>query len=286
MIYLLLSIFFSAFTVSFFKIFEIKKVHTFQAIIVNYLTCSIIGSFFAETKLWQAGLWQADWLLYAAILGCLFIAIFYSIALTAQKISVSTSMVAAKLSVVVPVLMAFFLYHETLNGLKIFGILVSLIAVFFISRKSKSDPAELAHFWYLPLLVFMGSGAIDTLLNFVEEKFIPPFTADDIVTTAFFSAFVLGTTVLVIDSLKNRNPFFAKSVLWGILLGIPNYFSMYFLVKTLGAFPATFIFPINNIGIVAATTAIAVLAFKEKLNQKNTIGILLAIAAIVLIAFS
>ena len=159
MIYLLLSIFFSAFTVSFFKIFEIKKVHTFQAIIVNYLTCSIIGSFFAETKLWQAGLWQADWLLYAAILGCLFIAIFYCIALTAQKISVSTSMVAAKLSVVVPVLMAFFLYHETLNGLKIFGILVSLMAVFFISRKSKSDPAELAHFWYLPLLVFMGSGA-------------------------------------------------------------------------------------------------------------------------------
>jgi uncharacterized membrane protein len=77
-----------------------------------------------------------------------------------------------------------------------------------------------------------------------------------------------------------------KAILWGVLLGIPNYFSMYFLVKTLGVFPASYIFPINNIGIVALSTIIALLAFKEQLNKKNILGLGLAIIAILLISFS
>jgi drug/metabolite transporter (DMT)-like permease len=282
MIFLLLSILFSSITVSFFKVFELKKVDTFQAIIVNYFTCSIIGSFFADNLLWSKAVWNSEWIYFAILLGLLFIGIFYCIALTAQKISVSASMVAAKLSVVVPVLMAWLLYKESLNALKIIGIVVSLIAVFFISRKEQADGKSIGHLWFLPILVFLGSGSIDTLLNYIEEHFIPPFSADDIVTAAFFFAFVFGILLLFVLNLKlNR-----KTILWGFLLGIPNYFSMYFLVKTLGAFPASFIFPINNIGIVALLTLIALLAFKEHLNKQNIFGLSLAIIAILLISFS
>ena len=77
-----------------------------------------------------------------------------------------------------------------------------------------------------------------------------------------------------------------KNVYWGILLGIPNYFSMLFLVKTLSYFPtaSATIFPINNIGIVAVSTMVSVWFFKEKLNSKNIIGLLLSLTAIALIA--
>jgi hypothetical protein len=104
MIFLLLSIVFSTLTVSFFKLFERKGVHTFHAIVVNYLTCGIIGSFFVKNPFYTSAFWTSPWLIYTLILGFLFISIFYLIALTAQKISVSASMVAAKLSVVIPVL--------------------------------------------------------------------------------------------------------------------------------------------------------------------------------------
>jgi drug/metabolite transporter (DMT)-like permease len=282
MIFLILSILFSSITVSFFKVFELKKVDTFQAIIVNYFTCSIIGSFFADNLLWSKAVWNSEWIYFAILLGLLFIGIFYCIALTAQKISVSASMVAAKLSVVVPVLMAWMLYNETLNAPKMVGISISLIAVYFISNKKDGGSAKLAHLWFLPVLVFLGSGSIDTLLNYLEEHFIPPFSADDIVTSAFFFAFVAGMILLLVLNLKlNR-----KAILWGFFLGIPNYFSMYFLVKTLGAFPASYIFPINNIGIVALSTLIALLAFKEHLNKQNIFGLSLAIIAILLISFS
>jgi drug/metabolite transporter (DMT)-like permease len=282
MIFLLLSVVFSSVTVSFFKVFEMKKVDTFQAIIVNYFTCTIIGSFYAENALWTRAVWNSEWIYLALVLGLLFIVIFYCIALTAQKISISASMVAAKLSVVVPVLMAWLLYNEPLNALKIIGIMVSMIAVFFISRKEQVDGKNIGRLWFLPVLVFLGSGSIDTLLNYTEEHFIPPFSADDIVTAAFFFAFISGILLLFLMKLKLNS----KAILWGFLLGIPNYFSMYFLIKTLGVFPASFIFPINNIGIVALSTLIALLAFKEHLSKQNIFGLSLAILAILLISFS
>ena len=107
-----------------------------------------------------------------------------------------------------------------------------------------------------------------------------------IITTVFSIAFVFGAIYLsYLVFFKNEKIAF-KNVYWGILLGIPNYFSMLFLVKTLSYFPAASatIFPINNIGIVAVSTLVSVWFFKEKLNSKNILGLVLSLTAIALIA--
>jgi drug/metabolite transporter (DMT)-like permease len=287
MIYLVLSIVFSTLTVSFFKVFHLKKVNTFQAIVVNYLTCGVIGTFLAKTPVYSVQFWQAPWLLYTVILGFLFISIFYLIALTAQKMSVAASMVSAKLSVVIPVLVAWQFLSESLSLTQIIGILISFIAVFFISARSEPNPEHAnKEFWFLPILVFLGSGCIDALLKFLESRYIPAYSSDDIVTATFLFAFVFGSLSLLVQQIKLKESIQVKSLAWGLLLGIPNYFSMYFLVETLAVFPASFIFPINNIGIVAFSTVLAFWAFSEKLSVKNYIGLGLAIASILLISFA
>jgi drug/metabolite transporter (DMT)-like permease len=287
MIYLVLSIVFSTLTVSFFKVFHLKKVNTFQAIVVNYLTCGVIGTYLAKTPVYSVQFWQAPWLLYTVILGFLFISIFYLIALTAQKMSVAASMVSAKLSVVIPVLVAWQFLSESLSLTQIIGILISFIAVFFISARSEPNPEHAnKEFWFLPILVFLGSGCIDALLKFLESRYIPAYSSDDIVTATFLFAFVFGSLSLLVQQIKLKESIQVKSLAWGLLLGIPNYFSMYFLVETLAVFPASFIFPINNIGIVAFSTVLAFWAFSEKLSVKNYIGLGLAIASILLISFA
>ncbi|MCE2740100.1 MAG: DMT family transporter [Sphingobacteriales bacterium] len=287
MIYLVLSIVFSTLTVSFFKVFHLKKVNTFQAIVVNYLTCGVIGTYLAKTPVYSVQFWQAPWLLYTVILGFLFISIFYLIALTAQKMSVAASMVSAKLSVVIPVLLAWQFLSESLSLTQIIGILISFIAVFFISARSEPNPEHAnKEFWFLPILVFLGSGCIDALLKFLESRYIPAYSSDDIVTATFLFAFVFGSLSLLVQQIKLKESIQVKSLAWGLLLGIPNYFSMYFLVETLAVFPASFIFPINNIGIVAFSTVLAFWAFSEKLSVKNYIGLGLAIASILLISFA
>ncbi len=285
MIYLLLSILFSTITVSFFKLFERYKVDTLQGIVFNYLTCAIAGSIIMGSNPIAQQVWQAPWFVYAAVLGLLFITIFFAIAQTAQRISVSASMVAAKLSVVIPVLVAVLLYNSPLNILKILGILLSLFAVWLISQKQNNSQQASKHLLWLPLVVFLGSGCIDTLLNYIQKQFIPPTTEAQVVTTIFSNAFVLGFIFLLVQVIKGKNKLQVKHILWGFALGIPNYFSMFFLVKTLTMFEPTHIFPINNIGIVAASTVAGVLLFAEKPTMQNKIGLLLAIFSIVLISW-
>ena len=53
MTYLVLSILFSTLTVSFFKVFERKNVDTFQAIVFNYLGCSILGNLVADETIFR-----------------------------------------------------------------------------------------------------------------------------------------------------------------------------------------------------------------------------------------
>jgi len=285
--YLILSILFSSITVSFFKLFELKNVQTFQAIVMNYISCGIIGSLFAEQTIFEAKVWTLPWYSYAVVLGMLFISIFYCIGLTAQKLGVSVSMVAAKLSVVIPVLIALLFQGEQLNALTAAGIVLSLIAVFVMSSSAGSEENKMQakyDFW-LPLAVFAGSGAIDTLLNHLNRTYIPPSTADQIVTTIFMNAFVLGLVFIAYQILAKKIVLDTKSLLWGLLLGIPNYFSMYFLVKTLNAFQqASLVFPINNIGIVLMSSLMAFVFFKEKFNKQKMIGLALASLAIVLMA--
>jgi drug/metabolite transporter (DMT)-like permease len=283
MIYLLLSILFSTVTVAFFKWFDLKKVDTLQAIVVNYLTCTLAGCLLTQDHIFKIGFWQTDWFIWICLLGLLFISIFYAIAKTAQTISVAASMVAAKLSVIIPVIFAMLMYGESLSFWQVLGIVLSLVAVYFISTNDNQNTKNLS--LLLPAAVFMGSGAIDTLLNYLNKRFIPPYQAAQIVTGTFFMAFIFGSIFMGFLWFKGKEKPKLSNVFWGIMLGIPNYFSMFFLVKTLEEFQGSFIFPINNIGIVAASALVAFLLFKEQLSPKKYIGLALAVLAIALLSF-
>lgn len=285
MIYLFLSILTSVIVVVYFKFFDKYKVNTLQAIVVNYITCAIMGNIMAETPGITTTFWKEGWFPYTLILGFLFISVFYSIAQTAQKIGVSVSMVAAKLSVAIPVLAALFLHNEPTGLLKISGILLSLVSVYFISRNDGDKQHR--NLWYLPLYVFIGSGLIDTLLNEIDKKYIPPFDTNHILSFVFLTAFILGGLVMTSLLLSRKENFQMKSILWGIALGIPNYMCMYFLLKTLDAFSeASVALPMNNIGIVLASTLTGLLIFKEKLSRINIAGLMLAIISIIILSFS
>ena len=287
MIFLILSIIASTITVSFFKIFERVGVNTLQGIIFNYITCAVLGNLITnETPVITTDFYNQPWFPYTLLLGFLFISIFFAIGETSQKMGVSVSMVSAKLSVVVPIVFALLFFSESLTVFQIVGIVLSLLAVYFISQKHNNGSTKTKNIWILPAIVFIGSGIIDTTLNLIQKRFIPAVSEAYVITTVFSIAFVLGALFLIyLVIFKNEKVAF-ENVYWGMFLGIPNYFSMLFLVKTLSYFPtaSATIFPINNIGIVASSTLVSVLFFKEKLNTKNIIGLTLSLIAIALIS--
>jgi uncharacterized membrane protein len=89
-----------------------------------------------------------------------------------------------------------------------------------------------------------------------------------------------------IKSFKTRISVSPVSILGGIALGVPNYFSIFFLLGALqnNAINSASVFTINNVAIVMLSTLLGILLFKEELSLKNWVGISLAILSIVLVA--
>jgi drug/metabolite transporter (DMT)-like permease len=102
----------------------------------------------------------------------------------------------------------------------------------------------------------------------------------------FQVAAILGTIILIIQLILKQQKFALKNIIAGVCLGVPNYFSMYYLVKALAdsGLQSSVVFPINNVAIVIASAISGIVLFTEKLTKLQIAGILLACISIVILA--
>jgi drug/metabolite transporter (DMT)-like permease len=106
------------------------------------------------------------------------------------------------------------------------------------------------------------------------------------IITIFGTAGVLGLVLAIVGWGTGRLQFSWKNVMAGIVLGIPNYGSMLFMLWALNSgLEGSFVFPVVNVAIIVATTIGAVMLFREKLSPVNWMGIVMAVTAIGLITF-
>tara|TARA_R110002072_G_scaffold32294_4_gene98778 strand:- start:1925 stop:2788 length:864 start_codon:yes stop_codon:yes gene_type:complete len=284
-IYLLLSVFFSTSLFVIFKYFDIYKIDTLKAIVVNYIVAFILGFVLAEESITFANIPDQPWFFGALVLGLLFVSIFFVMALTAQINGVSVVSVAGKMSVVIPIIFGVILYNESLSTIKIIGIILAIVAVYLASVKNNLEKHKKAGL-LLPVILFLGSGAIDTTLKYVEINFVSENEVSIFSGSLFGFAGVFGLIFLLFKTIQKREVFGVKNLIAGIVLGIPNYYSIVFLIKALQTkgIESSTLFTINNVGIVVVSTLVGLLIFKESFSLKNKIGIALAVIGIVLVA--
>ncbi|MEO9570569.1 MAG: EamA family transporter [Polaribacter sp.] len=287
MIYLLLSILFATGLFVIFKYFGIYKIDILKAIVVNYIVAFIIGFSLAEKSVPISEVYQQKWALGAAFLGALFVSIFFVMAKTAQNNGVSVASVAGKMSVVIPILFGVLLYNESVTFLKVAGIIIALVAVYLTSVKAEKNNLQKASLLF-PILLFFGSGAIDTILKYVEVNFVPKNEVAIFSGSLFGFAAIFGLLVLAIKTIKKKEAFGVKNIIAGVVLGVPNYFSIVFLIKALQTegFESSTLFTINNVGVVIISTLVGLLLFKEHFSTKNKIGVVLAIVGIILVTIA
>jgi drug/metabolite transporter (DMT)-like permease len=280
-----LSILVSSFLFVIFKLFDVFKINTLQAIIVNYVIAFSFGVFTSNTAVSITEIPSQNWFLGAFCLGFLFISIFNVMGITAQRNGLSVASVAGKMSVVIPVIFGIIVYNEGVGLIKVIGIIMALIAVYLSSAKSDTSTVKFKNLFF-PLLLFVGSGLLDTGLKYVELTSVSDGEEPLFLATIFGCAFILGVFVVIAQLINGKFKFQWKNVLGGIVLGIPNYYSMEFLLKAFKTdLESSALFTINNVGIVILTTIFALFFFKEKLIKKNWIGIALAVVSIILVSF-
>ena len=272
-----------------FKYFEIFKVNNLQAIIVNYITAGVLALVADGSVLTNnfsiTNLFQPTFIYYALIIGILFIITFNLIAFGTQKIGIAITTVSNKMSMIIPVLIGLFVFKEDKNFLKLIGIVLAILAIFFSCSKNGKLSFDKK---YLPviILVFIGQGIADSTLKWAQEFAINTSNNNVFFATTFFTAAFSGTLFMMIQLRKITVTL--RSLLWGVILGIPNYFTLYFFVEALSArvFESSQVFPIVNMGVIVLTAVMGIILFREHLSKSNWMGILLALIAISLITFS
>jgi drug/metabolite transporter (DMT)-like permease len=290
MLFLALSMLTSTLLIIILKSFAKFEVNTFQAIVVNYWVCTLTGSMIENyyTPMHLEAI-STPWFYSTLMLGVSFIVLFNLMGYTAQKLGLTVVSVSNKLSLIIPVSLAFFFMNEKVTALKILSIVMALAAVVLVTfqknKEAGSKPSKLL--FILPIVLFLGSGFNDSLVNhIVQTTGLMEAEKPKFVIWIFQVAAILGTIILIIQLILKQQKFALKNIIAGVCLGVPNYFSMYYLVKALAdsGLQSSVVFPINNVAIVIASAISGIVLFTEKLTKLQIAGILLACISIVILA--
>lgn len=267
-----------------FKLFPKFKVNNFNAIVINYFVAVITGSIVLQKIPFDKSAISQEWFPYALFLGVIFVTVFNIVALTVQKTGVVIGTLFQKMSLLFPVAAAMMFFGEEIYAKRIIGISLAILSIIIINLPNKGSDSivdGIKKYWYLPILTLLGSGIIELLLYYVEVKSIAPNGDISFVTFLFFTA---GACGLVFKILSGSWKVSKTDLVAGIALGVPNFFSIYLLLKSLSSgVDASVMFPFINVGTIVSGVLLGYFAFRESMDRNKTIGVLMSIVAIYLI---
>ena len=270
-----------------FRIFERYNIHTFQAIIINYLTAFLCGYLIHFKEDSKEVFVHLEWLPFVGFSALLFISLFLLMAISSQKNGIAATSVAVKMSMAVSMIGMILLYNEEVSYPKVIGIILALVGVYLIAAPGLSGTKKTSA--YMLIVLFVGSGLLDLNLNYAQNHVLNHISSSLFTAFGFGAAFSIGIVVYLIQIIRAKAaPFHYKNANAGILLGIPNYYSIYFLLESYNAISwnDSSILALVNVSVVILSVLTGLLAYKEVLNSKKIVGIVASILAILMLYIS
>ncbi len=293
---LILSISFSVAVSIFLKLARGGGIRIDQAIAVNYATAAALSLWLLRPPL--DTLFEqppAVWLILC-LLGVLLPSVFLVMAAAVRRAGIVRSDTAQRLSLILPILAAFLVFHEVLSGRKAFGIALALCALACLLARPRPAAAapsgnaaaatapedetrgSASRGWLVLLGVWAGYGCIDILFKQMA-RIGAGFTG------SLLLSFILAGLLMGLWLLVRRTRWDARSLTSGVLLGGLNFGNIYFYIRAHQTFPdnPTLVFAAMNIGVISIGTLVGAGVFRERLSALNMLGIGLALGAIVLL---
>lgn len=276
---LALSILFAGLEFSAIKIFKKLNINIVYSIIYSYpiaLLCSIL--FFRPN--FTSNQDVLNMLPVLLPLGLFMLIVFIFIVLSVEKSGIIVSIVAQRLSLVIPVLYSVLIFKEKLSYLSLTGILIAFIAIFLVMPFNGNNDVKQKS-WLYPIGIFLGMGVIDILYGHIAKN--QSISFDKALTITFLVATISGPFIVKI--FRKPASFEFKTVVSGFILGIINFGAIYFFTSALKYFHNTMaiVFVIQAIGVISLGLILGTIIFGEKITAKKLVGILLAVIAIIIL---
>ena len=264
------------------KFCRAKGFDAFQMIAWNYAIASILSFLWFKPDLAHISIANTPWWLII-LLGITLPTIFLCLSKSLQATGILKTEIAQRLSVVLSLLAAYFLFQEQFNQLKIIGIILGVAAVLCVlfsnTATSKSILSNTGNFYLLS--VWIGYALVDILLKYTTSLGLQfPVTLN----LMFICAFLISITYLLIKKVN----WTTSNLLAGLLLGCLNFANIALYVKAhilLKDSPAI-VFAGMNILVVLLGVVAGLLIFKEKLKGLTMLGLFLGFTGVICLAMA
>lgn len=258
------------------RIGEQKTKNMYARFAANYLCAAVLAILCMTSVQFQldgSGLFALG---LGAIQGVFYLLGLIVLQLNIRKNGVILSSTFAKLGVIVPVVFSVAAFAEYPSLAQLFGFLLACCAIWVIRAEKQADESVGSRFGLLILLLC--SGFTDSLSKVFEELGSRALDAHFLLFT-FIAAFLLSLFMMIF---KKERPCW-QDLLYGCLVGIPNYGSVFFLLRALTKLSAVLVYPCFSAGTIAAVSLVGFLFFHERPQKRQWAGLSLILVALVLL---
>ncbi len=276
MLYLCLAVLSSAMISVVMRLSTTKVQGRLSMLAVNYVTCALLAAAYSGFRVLPIGETGFSAALgIGAANGVLFLTSFVLFQYSTRKNGIVLSSVFMKLGLLVPVALSVFLFHETPSVFQIVGFLLAVAAILLINMSGERAAVSAAAVLLLLLLTGGGGDAMSKVFETVGT----PALSQPFLFYTFATALVLCVALL----LWRRERLGRAELLFGVLIGVPNFFSAKFLLHSLSSLPGVIVYPTYSVATILLVTLVGVLLFKERLRPLQWAAMAIILPALALL---
>ena len=256
---------------------DVRGGHPLTLLAGNYFIATILGGLFLLTTPDRTFSIETLLLSMALALGFTFTFFIFAKAVGAAGAALAT--VSSRMSMVIPVALSIFLYKEIPSPYQYVGFAftaLTLVLFYHSTRATTEEHRRAAAYFYL-FALFIGIGLNDFAMKLFQE-WRPPTDKPFFLLCVFAFSFVYTVGLMLWRRTKPDMPTLRR----GMVLGVPNILSSFFLLSALTSLEAIFVYPAMNIGVILLTTLGAALLWRERLDRWGVLALLTGTLAIVL----
>ena len=209
------------------------------------------------------------------ISGVLYLTSLVLFQINTRRHGIVLSSVFMKLGLLVPIVMSVLFFREMPTASQAAGFCLAVFAIVMINLKSDGRQTGFGIGLIIMLLL---SGGADVMAK-VFDVFAPGSLSSLYLFYTFATACVLCLGLVLYQ--KERPGF--REILYGVLIGIPNFFSAKFLLGALTKLPAVVVYPSFSVATMLIVTIAGVAVFRERLSKIQWIALAVIIGALILL---
>lgn len=187
-------------------------------------------------------------------------------------------------SLLIATIYGIFFKNENVGVLMVMGLILLAVSLMLIAMKEKSenDTKKISLKWAIYAVTALLSNGICTIIQREQQIVFEGQYKNEFMIVALVGIFIAFVILAMLKERSDIKPCLKKGalfmLLWGILNGAANLF-----VMILAKMPASLVYPLISGGSIILTWITARFFYKEKLTSLQNIGLILGVAAVVLL---